>query len=222
MSTLPAFVNAIFTLNKKGEYVLYEGEIENGYTRVSITTNTVSGGYSARYYKVKQIIAFNDHPAIKQSFDLPNQEFAYRMIERAILEQVAAGGNHESESIPVIVTGQQVRNNTNTAAGVAESQDYPQDSSNSSNSYKSVVAAQSRKLDENLQSGVISEKRVFGNTSFDDLSYATGTSSSLDQEFTGGVKIANMSSFADGSAPNRTGNKTSGYDSLESMLDSGF
>lgn len=222
MSTLPAFVNAIFTLNKKGEYVLYQGEIENGYTRVSITTNTVSGGYNARYYKVKQIIAFNDHPAIKQSFDLPSQEFAYRMIEKAIMEQVMSGENHESESIPVIVTGQQTKNNNSTSAGVAESQNNTGNSNNSNNSYQSVIAAQSRKLNEASQSRIVSEEEVFGNTSFNDLSFATGTSSSLDQEFTGGVKIANMSSFTNGSNSNRAGNKASGYDALENALDSGF
>ena len=221
MSVLPAFVNAIFTLNKKGEYLLYEGEIDNGYTKVSIVTN-VAQGYNVRYYKVKQIIAFNDSPAIKQSFDLPSQEFAYRLVEKAIMEQVMAGENNESKSIPVVVTGQQSRNNYSDSTRAAENQNYSENTNNSAGTYKSVVASQSRKSNEGLQSGIISEEEVFGNTSFNDLSFATGTGSGFDQEFSGGVKIANMSSFADGSNSNRNGNKASGYESLESALDSGF
>lgn len=222
MSMIPAFVNAIFTLNKKGEYILYEGPIENGYTRVSVITNTVSGGYNARYYKVRQIIAFEDRQAVKQSFDLPSQEFAYRLVEKSIMEKYMVGEEDESETIPVVVTGQEVKNNRSNSTGVEESQNISTDFNNSSNTYKSVVSSQSRKSESPVQSRVISEEEVFGGTSFNDLSYATGTSSNFDQEFSGGVRIANMSSFTNGSNSNRAGNKASGYNALESALDSGF
>ena len=55
MSTIPAFINAIFTLNKKGEYPLYEGEIEGGYTKVLIVSK-IASGYNTRYFKVNKLL----------------------------------------------------------------------------------------------------------------------------------------------------------------------
>ncbi|MBQ3421207.1 MAG: hypothetical protein IJH34_05980 [Romboutsia sp.] len=221
MSLLPAFVNAVFTLNQKGEYPLYEGHIEGGFTKVTLITN-VAQGYNVRYYKIKQIIALEGQQAIKQSFDLPSQEFAYKIIERAIIDKINSGEDNEGkEEISVVVTGQHSKTNPVNTTGVAESHNIRVNTDNSDNSYQSVVASQSRKLTESSNSREINEREVFGNTSFDDLAFATRTTSNFEQEFFGGVKIANLSSFTNESSSNRNGD-SAGYNKLESMLDSNW
>lgn len=218
MSTIPAFVNAIFTLNKKGEYPLYEGEIEGGYTKVSIVSK-VASGYSTRYFKVKQIIALEGQQAIIQSFDLPSQEFAYRLIEKSVTEKMYSQGE-KNEKIEVVATRQQtntpIRDNS---ARVEENQIDPGNISDNSGTYQSVIAAQSRKLAEGSSTRQKFEYPDYNDAEFNSLQSFTGTGSN---EFSAeGIKIANMSSFGNGSSSNR--NRTKGnYSSLEDALDSGF
>ena len=216
MSVIPALVNAIFILDSTGEYVLYEGEIENGYTKVSITVNSAQG-YNIRYYKVKQIIAIEGQKTIKQSFEIPSQEFAYRMIERSILDK---GIGENDGEIPVVITGKQIRNNSSDKARVTENSYKPTNSDIGNNTYKSALSSQSGSITKSLQSGIDPSAEIFGGTSFNEISSVTGTES-LSEEFSG-VKIANASSFNYGSNSTRNGNKAKTYSSLESALDSGF
>lgn len=220
MSTIPAFINAIFSLNKKGEYPLYEGNIEGGYTKVSIISK-VASGYNTRYYKVKQIIALEGQQAIVQSFDLPSQEFAYRLIEKSITEKMFSQGEDEDEQIEVVTTGQQSHEPSSVdSARVGENK--PNSTYNSSNpgTYQSVVAAQSRKLAEGYSTREQTAYPDYNDSSFESLQSFTGTGS---DEFGGSeIKIANMSSFGNGTRSNRNGAKSTSYQSLEDALDTGF
>lgn len=218
MSTIPAFVNAIFTLNKKGEFLLYEGEIEGGYTRVSVISKLASG-YNTRYFKVKQIIALEGKQAIVQSFDLPSAEFAYRLIERAVNENVFSQGE-DNGKIEVVTTGQQVVQQSSIVDSerVGENKVYKEYNNNSIDTYQPVVAAQSRKLAEGYSKGKVSAYPDYNDSEFDSLQSFTGTGA---DEFGGDIKIANMSSFGNGSSPSGNGAKGS-YSSLEEALDSRF
>jgi len=219
MSTIPAFINAIFSLNKKGEFPLYEGNIEGGYTKVSIISK-VASGYSTRYYKVKQIIAFEGQQAIVQSFDLPSQEFAYRLIEKAITENLYLQGE-DNEKIEVVATGQQSHeSNSVDSTRVGENQSNSTYINNSSAAYQSVVTAQSRKFVEGYPAREQTTYPDYNDSSFESLQSFTGTGS---DEFSGSeIKIANMSSFGNGSSSNRNRTKSASYESLEDALDRGF
>lgn len=224
MSTIPAFVNAIFTLNKKGEYPLYEGEIEGGYTKVSLVSK-VASGYNTRYFKVKQIIAFEGKQAIVQTFDLPSQEFAYRLIEKSITENIYPEGG-ENERIEVVTTGQQEQSKRVSQPNRINSEEseqnavYTEYSNNSASTYQPVVSAQSRKLTEGYSAGKEIDLPDYNDAGFEQLASFTGTGS---DEFSGeGIKIANMSSFGNGSSSNRNRTKGQAYSSLEEALDTGF
>ena len=227
MSTIPAFVNAIFTLNQKGEYLLYEGEIEGGYTRVSLVSK-IASGYNTRYFKVKQIIAFEGKQAIVQNFDLPSQEFAYRLIEKAVTEKLYSQGE-DNEKIEVVATGQQEQSkqpariskpNIVDPERIGEDTVYAEYNNNSSGTYQPVVSAQSRKLTEGYSAGQKIDLPDYNDSGFEQLANFTGAGSG---EFSGeGIKIANMSSFGNGSNSNRNRTKGQTYSSLEDALDSGF
>lgn len=218
MSTIPAFVNAVFTLNKKGEFPLYEGEIEGGYTKVSLISR-IASGYSTRYYKIKQIIAFEGQQAIVQSFDLPSQEFAYRIIEKAITEEMYSQGE-DNGKIKVVATGQQVIQQPNIVdpERVGENNTYKEYNNNSLDTYQPVVAAQSRKFAEEYPEREVPAYPDYNDQEFNSLQSFTGTGG---DEFGGDIKIANMSSFRNGSSSSGNGAKGS-YPSLEEALDSGF
>lgn len=226
MSTIPAFINAIFTLNKKGEYPLYEGAIEGGYTKVLIVSK-IASGYSTRYFKVKQIIALEGQQAIIQTFDLPSQEFAYRLIEKSIIENAYTQGEDNEENIPVVITGQQQskqparisKPNIVDPERIGEDTVYTEYNNNNAGTYQPVVTAQSRKLAEGHSKRQNMDLPDYNDAGFDQLAAFTGTGS--DEFSSGEIKIANMSSFGNGSNSNR--NRTKGnYSSLEEALDSGF
>lgn len=214
MSIIPAFVNAIFTLNKKGEYPLYEGPIDGGYTKVTIISRLTQG---IRYYKVKQIIAFEGQMAIKQDFEV-TQDLAYKLIEKDLMEKSLSIGEEDEESkLEVVVTGQSYKSNPSNSAGIGENQNNNSYSNNNSGSYKSVISSQSRKLEED------SPKVFAGVPDFNDPSFA-----SLDNAMSGGfsgglgtgdIKIANMSSFNNGQVPTGVRNQaSSSYANFEEMF----
>jgi len=228
MSTIPAFINAIFTLNKKGEYPLYEGNIDGGYTKVLIVSK-IASGYNTRYFKVKQIIALEGQQAIIQTFDLPSQEFAYRLIEKSITENAYIQGGNDEENIPIVITGQQQQQSKQPARiskpniidpeRIGEDTVYAEYNNNNVNTYQPVVTAQSRKLVEGHSKRQNMDLPDYNDAGFDQLAAFTGTQS--DEFSSGEIKIANMSSFGNGSSSNR--NRTKGnYSSLEDALDSGF
>ena len=218
MSTIPAFINAIFTLNSKGEYILYEGEIEGGYTRVSVMSK-VASGYNTRYFKVKQIIAFEGRQAIVQSFDLPSAEFAYRLIERSVSEKSLSSENEESK-IEVVTTKGNITNESSSinSTGVTENTFNKTTNIDSPGTYQSVISAQSRKFTERHSAREGFDYPDYNDAEFNSLQSFTGTGSN---DFSGDLKVANMSSFGNGSSSSRNGAKGS-YSSLEEALDSGF
>ena len=220
MSTIPAFINAIFTLNNKGEYTLYEGEIEGGYTRVSVISKLASG-YNTRYFKVKQIIAFEGKQAIVQSFDLPSAEFAYRLIERAVNENAFSQGEDDGK-IEVVTTKGESDNKSVRDDSTRVTENTPNKTSFTGNAgtYQPVIAAQSRKFAEGYSARKGIDYPDYNDDEFNSLQSFTGTGS---DGFSGeGIKIANMSSFGNGSISNRNGASSSSYESLEQSLDAGF
>ena len=219
MSTIPAFVNAIFTLNKKGEFLLYEGQIDGGYTKVSIISK-VASGYNTRYFKVKQIIAFEGEQAIVQSFDLPSQEFAYRLIEKAIMDKTFSQGDN-NEKIEVVTTGQQSSIHSIPDSGTYKENEIDQSNINNSiDTYQPVIKTHSRKFTEGLSNRSGFKYPDYNDSDFNSLQSLTGTGS--DEFSEQGIKIANMSSFGNGSNSSRNGNKTRNFSSIEDALDSGL
>ena len=218
MSIIPAFVNAIFTLNKKGEYPLSEGPIEGGYTRVSIICRLTQG---IRYYKVKQIIALEGQMAIKQDFEI-SQELAYKLIEKDLMEKSLSMGEEEvedestEEKLEVVITGQSYKSNPSNPAGAQQNINNISYQDNNPGSYKSVVSTQSRKLEEGSPQNFAGVPD-FNDSSFNSLNNAM--SGGFSEGLGGGdIKIANMSSFSNGSNTVRTGSKSSSYANFEDMF----
>lgn len=225
MSTIPAFVNAIFTLNKKGEFLLYEGNIEGGYTKVSITSK-IASGYNSRYYKVKQIIAFEGQQAIVQSFDLPSQEFAYRMIEKAVTEKLYSQEGEDDGKIEVVTTGQQVETKQPTRVSqpniidperIREDSSYSEHINNSTSTYKPVISSQSGEPGKSYSKGK-GFVPDYNDASFNSLESFTG-SSGFNDFSESGIKIANMSSFGNGQNSNRDRTKGNSLSALEDSID---